>query len=61
MKNILVCPACRGGLSFKLNVIVCRNCNRTYPVCDSIPQFDYNYKDEEDLKEDSAKSDNSYV
>ena len=60
IKNILICPSCRGRLSFKQNEITCTNCNRVYPVRESIPQFDYNYKDGVALKEVSEQSNNSY-
>ena len=60
IKTILVCPACRSGLYFKQNEIACINCNRVYPVRESIPQFDYYKNDKVDLNEVTAKSNNNY-
>jgi uncharacterized protein YbaR (Trm112 family)/ubiquinone/menaquinone biosynthesis C-methylase UbiE len=60
IKNILVCPVCKSGLYFKQNEIECTNCNRVYPVCENIPQFDYYRNGEVDLEEATAKSNNNY-
>lgn len=37
--EILVCPACRGSVTFKdrRKVIVCDDCGLQYPVVDGIP------------------------
>jgi uncharacterized protein YbaR (Trm112 family) len=60
IKNILVCPACRSELHFKHRDIACINCNRVYPIHESIPQF-VNYKnDEAVIKEVAKKSTNNY-
>lgn len=35
--DILACPACKGDVDLKENKIVCRKCNRKYPIKDGIP------------------------
>jgi ubiquinone/menaquinone biosynthesis C-methylase UbiE len=60
IKNILICPSCRGTFSFKQNEIACQNCNRIYPVCEDIPQFDYDSENGSDLKEEPAESKSRY-
>jgi uncharacterized protein YbaR (Trm112 family) len=35
--KILACPACKSGVEYKDNKIVCRGCGRKYPVKDGIP------------------------
>lgn len=60
IKDILVCPACRGGLSFQQNEIVCTDCRRVYPVHANIPQFDYTHQEGAALKGLTGQSNNSY-
>jgi uncharacterized protein YbaR (Trm112 family) len=33
----LACPACRGLLRLEENRLVCRECDRAYPIVDGIP------------------------
>ncbi|MBM3254985.1 MAG: Trm112 family protein [Candidatus Omnitrophica bacterium] len=35
--DILACPACKGDVELKDERIVCKKCNRKYPVKDGIP------------------------
>lgn len=37
--QVLICPACRGGVEHKerRNVVLCTSCGRRYPVRDGIP------------------------
>ncbi len=35
--EILACPACRGDVEDKGEMIVCKSCGRKYPVKDGIP------------------------
>lgn len=37
--EILVCPACRGGVDHKerRHLVICRECGLRYPVRDGIP------------------------
>lgn len=35
--EILACPACKGDVEFKDNKIICKVCNKKYPVKDDIP------------------------
>jgi uncharacterized protein YbaR (Trm112 family) len=35
--NILACPACKSDVELKDNKIVCKKCNRKYPIKDGIP------------------------
>lgn len=39
-KNLLAllsCPACQGDVELKDNQIVCKSCERHYPIVDGIP------------------------
>ena len=35
--NILACPACKGDVELKENKIVCKECQKKYPIRDGIP------------------------
>ncbi|MBI3635196.1 MAG: Trm112 family protein [Candidatus Rokubacteria bacterium] len=37
LKAILVCPACRGDLTFEETRIICPACRKAYPIRDGIP------------------------
>ena len=37
LKAILVCPACKGDLTFEETRIICRACRKAYPIRDDIP------------------------
>lgn len=60
IKNILVCPACRGGLLIEQQAITCLNCRRVYPISESIPQFALYKDDETVLREAAGISKNNY-
>lgn len=60
IKNILVCPACRGDLKFNPQNIECLNCKRVYPVNDTIPLFSIFQNNAATKKEVSEKSANDY-
>ena len=60
IKNILVCPACRGGLLFEQDDITCLNCKQVYPIYENIPQFALYQKDETASREPAEISKNHY-
>ena len=60
IKNILVCPACRGGLHFEQHDITCLNCKQVYPIHENIPQFAVYESDEAALKDVAEISKNNY-
>jgi len=60
IKNILACPACRGGLRMEQHAITCVNCERVYPIYESIPQFALYKNDETALREAAEISKNNY-
>jgi uncharacterized protein YbaR (Trm112 family) len=35
--SLLACPACKGDVELKDNKIVCKECQRKYPIRDGIP------------------------
>jgi uncharacterized protein YbaR (Trm112 family) len=35
--DILACPACKADVELKENKIVCKKCNKKYPIRDGIP------------------------
>ena len=35
--ELLACPACQGDVQLKDNKIVCKKCQRSYPIVDGIP------------------------
>ena len=35
--DVLACPACKGDVELKDNKIVCRKCQRKYPIKNGIP------------------------
>jgi uncharacterized protein len=35
--EILACPACKSGVEFKDNKIICVSCKKKYPVRNGIP------------------------
>jgi uncharacterized protein len=35
--EILACPACKGDIMEKENIIICLKCGKKYPVVDGIP------------------------
>ncbi|MDD5730439.1 MAG: Trm112 family protein [Candidatus Omnitrophica bacterium] len=35
--EILACPACKGDVELKGNLIVCKKCGKKYPIKDGIP------------------------
>ena len=35
--DVLACPACQGDVELKDNKIVCRKCQRKYPIKNGIP------------------------
>jgi len=35
--DILVCPACKAAVDEKNNYIICKNCEKKYPIRDGIP------------------------
>ena len=37
LKAILVCPACKGDLTFEETRIICPACGKAYPIRDGIP------------------------
>ena len=34
---LLACPACQGDVELKDNKIICKHCQREYPIVDGIP------------------------
>ncbi len=60
IKNILVCPACRGGLLFEQDDITCLNCKQVYPIYENIPQFALYQNDETASREPAEISKNHY-
>lgn len=39
LSEVLVCPHCKGGLSAKNEILLCKACLKKYPVVDGIPVF----------------------
>jgi uncharacterized protein len=37
LRAILACPACKGDLLFEETRIICRACQKAYPIRDGIP------------------------
>ncbi|UXM84574.1 Trm112 family protein [Methanococcus aeolicus] len=37
--HILQCPFCGGDLGLQNNKLICKNCNKKYPIKDNIPIF----------------------
>ena len=35
--NILACPICKQGIKEENNELICRHCNKAYPIKDGIP------------------------
>lgn len=35
--DIMVCPACKGGVIEKDSKIICQDCGKKYPIRDTIP------------------------
>ncbi len=60
IKNILVCPACRGRLHFEQHDITCLNCKQVYPIHENIPQFAVYESDEASSKDLTDLSKNNY-
>ena len=60
IKNILVCPACRGGLHIETHDITCLNCKQVYPIHENIPQFAVYEGDQTSLKDVAEISKNNY-
>ena len=60
IKNILVCPACRGELHIEARVITCIDCKQVYPVHENIPQFAVYENDETAQKDVAEISKNNY-
>ena len=60
IKNILVCPACRGGLHIDQHDITCVNCKQVYSIHESIPQFAIYKNDEAAIKKVIERATNNY-
>jgi uncharacterized protein YbaR (Trm112 family)/ubiquinone/menaquinone biosynthesis C-methylase UbiE len=60
IQNILVCPACRGGLQIEAHVITCINCKQAYPIHENIPQLAVYENDDTALKDVAEISKNNY-
>lgn len=39
LEDILVCPTCKGGVTWGSHRLDCRSCGRDYPIIDGIPRF----------------------
>lgn len=39
LKEILVCPQCKGEMRWEAENLLCLKCNRSYPITDGIPRF----------------------
>ena len=60
IQNILVCPACRGGLQIGNHDITCINCKQVYPIHENVPQFAVYESGEADLKDVAGIPKNNY-
>ena len=60
IKNILVCPACRGELKINQDDITCLKCSQVYPMHETIPQFSIFQNNEATKNEISEKLTNDY-
>ena len=60
IQNILVCPACRGGLQIENQDITCINCKQVYPIYENVPQFAVYEGGEADLKDVAGIPKNNY-
>ena len=60
IQNILVCPACHGGLHIETHDITCLDCKQVYPIHEHIPQFAVYEGDETAIKDVAQVSKNNY-
>jgi len=60
IQDILVCPACRGGLQIENHDITCTHCKQVYPMHENIPQLTVFDSDEAVLKDVAGISKNNY-
>jgi len=60
IRNILACPACRGGLHIQNQDITCIKCNQVYPIHEDVPQFSGYESDDDALKDVAEISKNNY-